>query len=125
VIEGSVSDDAKPFVEIVILGHGGVSTTVAAIVDTGFDAFLTLPPTTIAALRLVHKTDTTIILADETAVRVDLYEGHVAWHGQLIAIEVHEADGLPLIGMSLLGGSRLTIDAVPGGRVEIVPLPDA
>ena len=34
-----------------------------------------------------------------------------------------ETGGDPLIGMALLEGYRLTIDAVDGGRVTIEPIP--
>ena len=34
-----------------------------------------------------------------------------------------DADGGPLVGMSLLYGSRVTLDVVDGGPITIEPLP--
>ena len=54
---------------------------------------------------------------------MDVYDASIEWDGQVRPILVLEADDVPLIGMALLYGSRLTIDVVDGGAVTIEPLP--
>ena len=49
----------------------------------------------------------------------DIHAALIEWHCQLRPVIVHEADGRLLIGMSLLDGSRLLIDAWEGGEVTI------
>ncbi|MBO0700578.1 MAG: hypothetical protein J2P46_19430, partial [Zavarzinella sp.] len=59
------------------------------------------------------------ILADGTECLFLVYEAWVIWDRRLRRILVDEADSDPLIGMSLLDGYRLTVDAREGGKVEI------
>ena len=62
-------------------------------------------------------------LADGSVVNLNSYWVDLLWEGQPRRIVALEADGGPLIGMSLLYGSRVTLDVVDGGPVTIVPLP--
>jgi hypothetical protein len=50
-------------------------------------------------------------------------EAVVSWDGQDRNVMVLEANGGPLLGMSLLYGSRVTLDVVDGGPVTIQTLP--
>ena len=58
-------------------------------------------------------------LADGSVIAVDVYEATVLWDGQARTVRVHSADGDSLVGMALLYGYRLIIDAVNGGQVII------
>lgn len=49
----------------------------------------------------------------------DYHEGRILWHGRELVVAVLASDGDPLLGMALLSGSRLTVDALPGGGVRI------
>lgn len=122
MIVGEVTQDAKPLIEINVYGPLGNVLRVAAIIDTGFDGHLILPTAVISTLQLSLEYDTTTTLATELKTRLNVFSSFVDWHGQLEQIDVLEAEGQPLIGMQLLGGSRLVVDAIPGGRVEISPL---
>ena len=62
-------------------------------------------------------------LADGGMATLGAYEAHVLWHGRPRRVPVYEADGGPLIGMSLLRGSTLTIEVIPGGEVKIAERP--
>ena len=62
-------------------------------------------------------------LADGSVTRLDVYMATVVWHGQPRDVLISQAAGMPLIGISLLEGSRLTIDVVDGGDVTIDELP--
>jgi hypothetical protein len=48
---------------------------------------------------------------------MDLYRVEVMWDGETRTIDALEAGAGPLIGMSLVSGYRLQVDAVPGGEV--------
>nr|MBC8228759.1 clan AA aspartic protease [bacterium] len=52
-----------------------------------------------------------------------VYLAKVLWHNQEREVLVLQADGGPLVGMSLLYGSRVTLDVVDGGDVIIDILP--
>lgn len=57
----------------------------------------------------------------QTAVRVSLtfYEATVDWDGDARRVPVDEAETVPLVGMSLLEGYELTVQAQPGGNVTV------
>ena len=63
------------------------------------------------------------MLADGSVVRLSYFRATVLWEGKPRKIMVLDADGGPLVGMSLLYGSRVTLDVVDGGPVTIEPLP--
>jgi len=67
----------------------------------------------------------TLPLADGAAYSGFAYTGWVRWHDSVSEIEVISVDADPLVGMKLLAGSNLSIDAEPGGTVVITELPAA
>ena len=52
-----------------------------------------------------------------------VYEASVIWDGQVRTIEINESEADPLVGMGLLEGYELKIQAVAGGSVTITALP--
>jgi hypothetical protein len=52
-----------------------------------------------------------------------VYTATVLWHDQPRSVDVLETQNDALIGMSLLYGSRVLLDVVDGGSVDISPLP--
>ena len=46
----------------------------------------------------------------------------VIWDGQLRVIEINASDTAPLVGMALLEGFELRIQAYEGGSVVILPI---
>ena len=93
--------------------------TISAIVDTGNAFHLTLPPYHIRQLALPRQTDRRATLADGSAVYFPAYAGAILWDGQNRAIPILESDSEPLLGMAMLWGSRLVIDAWEDGDVAI------
>lgn len=77
------------------------------------------PPDFIAALGLSWLRRGRAILADGSESIFDIYEATVIWDGQLLTIPVDEADSEPLIGMSLMDGYELTVQAMDGGIVTL------
>ena len=84
-----------------------------------------LPSALIQRLELAPRDEKPVILADGSVANSQTYVGTVDWHGEARRVRVHEVDGRPLIGMSLLRGSRLTVDVMEGGAVAIEPLPES
>jgi len=73
-------------------------------------------------MRLHHESRKSAILADGSLVHFDTYSAEVLWHDEWIVVSVDEADTDPLIGMALLDGSSLHVEARRGGTVTIAPL---
>ncbi len=127
---GAVSADGRePVLPLTLLPLGASvqeGIEIEAVVDTGFDGELTLPRGLIRRLGYPYVGFTRGTLADGSAVRFDYHEGRLLWHGgeerAVVVLATGEA-GDPLVGMALLRGSRLTIDAVPGGVVRVEESP--
>lgn len=92
-------------------------------IDTGYTGFLTLPPETIQELRLPRRGNSLVELAEGSQQRLDQYAARVDWHGQGRVVPALEMPGEPLLGMAMLWGSRLTVDAMEGGAVSIEEIP--
>ena len=92
------------------------------IVDTGFTGWLTLPEAEIPRLGLVRAGSRYSIIASGNEEEFEYYETSVLWHGQLHEIEVFQSIDQPLMGMELLEGSRVSVDAWDGGSVSIEEL---
>ena len=99
---------------------GGDGVEVAVVIDTSFTGHLTLPPGAVRSLSLGERGFVDVELADGGTATLGAYEAFVLWHGRPRRVPVYQADGDPLLGMSLLRGSTLIVEVVPGGTVEIV-----
>lgn len=104
MITGSVNTDYEPIIRIVVCDFDGQVHEQDAIVDTGFNGWLSLPPDFITALGLTWKRRGRAILADGSESVFDTYEAVVVWDRQFLTIPVDEADSDPLVGMSLMEG---------------------
>lgn len=124
---GSVTaDGGEPRLPMVVLGTATEApgrVEIQAVVDTGFDGELQLPPDLVQQLGHPYEGSARGTLADGSVSLFNYHTGRVLWHGAEREVVVVVSDGDPLVGMALLGGNRLTIDAVPGGVVRIEELP--
>jgi len=96
---------------------------VEAVVDSGFTGSLTLPAATVTALGLARQSGGSATLADGSSRPFDIYAAEVEWDGVWRAILVSAIGAQALLGMRLLDGHTLRVDVVPGGIVQITPLP--
>jgi predicted aspartyl protease len=96
---------------------------VDAVIDSGFTASLTLPATTVAVLGLARQSGGGAVLADGSVRQFEIYAADVEWEGVWRPVLVSAIGVEALIGMRLLAGHELRIAVVPGGAVEITPLP--
>ena len=81
-----------------------------------------MPPNAIQRLGLPALGQRSFTLADGAHSLMNAYSGQVFWLKQSIEIVVVQSDGAPLIGMGLLWGSRVTLEAQSGGNVIIEEL---
>jgi clan AA aspartic protease len=119
MIQGTVNADLQPLIQLSITAADGTDHSVEAMVDSGFNGWLTLPPAMTASLQLTWLQRGQAVLADGNTVFFNIYQASILWDGGTLTVPVDEAEGIPLVGMLLLQGYELKIHAVIGGSVEI------
>ena len=123
MITGHVTASREAVISLNVGRPGNQKRKIDAVVDTGFNGFLTLPASLIQELGLVWRRRGRAMLADGSNSVFDIYEATITWHGRPRRIAVDEAECVPLLGMSLLYGCELIVQVTEGGRVAVCPLP--
>jgi clan AA aspartic protease len=123
MITGMVTSFHQATIRLIVRGPTGQTQEIEAVIDTGFDGALSLSPADIAALGLPWRHRGRVLLADGTTSLFDIYEATVLWDGAPRRVAVDTADIDPLVGMRLLDGYELTVQAIVGGQVLIKVLP--
>jgi clan AA aspartic protease len=119
MIPGIVNADFEAIISLSIGDSEGNIYAQDAIVDTGFNGWLSLPPDLIDQLNLKWKRRGRAILGDGSECVFNVYEALVIWDGDYLTIPIDEADSEPLVGMSLMEGYQLTVQVFEEGSVEI------
>jgi clan AA aspartic protease len=114
MITGTVTADREAVIRLAVRDVNGQEYERDALVDTGFDGWLSLPPDFIAALGLRWQRFGRALLADGSATVFDIYEATILWDGQPRTISVYEMDAEPLVGMSLMYGYELVLPVLDG-----------
>jgi clan AA aspartic protease len=122
MITGSVTAHLEATVPLTVEGRDGRTHEIVAVIDTGFDGSLSLPPSLISTLGLPWRRRGRVLLADGSETVCDIFEGTLIWDRARRRLPVDAAETVPLIGMSLLHGYALRIEVVAGGGVAITPL---
>ncbi len=112
----------EAIVQIAVIGDQQKTQGIRAVIDTGFTGSLTLPLIMVADLELTWFTQQEGFLGDGSRRTFDVYRGTVIWDGQLRVIEINASDTAPLVGMALLEGFELRVQAYEGGSVAILPI---
>jgi clan AA aspartic protease len=120
---GTVNTNLDPLIRLTVRDDGGRPHDIEALVDTGFNGFLTLPPPLVAVLGLTWLCRQDGVLADGSVLPFEVYVAKVEWDGQLREVEIDAADAQPLVGMAMMEGSELRIHVVAGGTVTITSTP--
>jgi clan AA aspartic protease len=118
MIRGIV-EDSEARLRLVVMGPDGEEDHIDAVIDTGYDAWLSLPPDAIRNLGLEFRNTDRGILADGSDCIMGVFIARVQWDGRVRRIVVHEMDATPLVGMSLLEGYELRMDVCFHGEVTI------
>ena len=119
MIEGEVNAHYETVVHLPLLDSSGQTRDIEAVIDTGFNGFLTLPPALVSELGLTWLGQKSLVLANGSQDIFDTYGVTVLWDGQSRFVDADEADSIPLLGMAMLVRHNLSIDVEDGGRVVI------
>ena len=130
MIHGVVSTNREATISLVIVNENRQTKLITAVIDTGYTGFLSLPSQIITELNLswtgIDSAEPTLrergTLGDGSEVTFEVYAAKIIWDGEYRDIPINEAETDPLVGMSLLYGYDLQIQAVEGGSVTISPL---
>ena len=96
---------------------------IAFEVDTAYTGALSLMPSDIQVLALPEDESGVVQLADGSSQTLRYFTARIDWDNQSRLVRILELDSDPLLGMGLLWGSRLTVDAMEGGGVSIEEIP--
>ncbi len=119
---GAVSNNCEAIIKVAVGHIGSPKVTVDAVIDTGFTSFLSLPLSMITDLGLPWHYRDVGTLGDGSEVVFEIYKATVIWNGQNQIVDVAASEADPLVGMGLLYGFKLQIEAVEGGLVTIEAL---
>ncbi len=122
MIAGKVTANREAVIELEVVGSNQRKAKIEAVIDTGFNGYLTLPSGLINRLEFHIAGNRRVTLGDGNVVVLDVYLAKVLWHEQEREVLILEAEGGPLVGMSLLYGSRVILEVVDNGAVTIVSL---
>ena len=122
MIVGVVNSELEATLRLTVRGPSGQSRLIKAVIDTGFNGFITLPPVIIDELGFVWKSRTGAILADGSETEFDTYRGILVWNRRRHLIDIDESDTTPLVGTALLANFEMKAQFRAGGKVTIKPL---
>lgn len=108
-----------------LIGPEPQTQRIEAVVDTGFNGYLTLPRSLIVNLRLPFAGHRRGELADGSVVLLHVFLGTIVWHGKPREVLISQTAGGPLVGRSLLEQNRVGFDATEGGILTIDELPQS
>ena len=124
MIEGGVNANYEAVVTLPLRGPSGQKRNIEAIVDTGFNGFLTLPPSYVEELGLAYLGNVRARLADGSEDDFDVYGVIALWDGPPRYVPADEADAMPLLGMALMDSYNLNIDVENGVAFSYRPRAD-
>ena len=123
MINGKVTANKEAVIALEVIGSNRKKEKIEAVIDTGFDGYLTLPSNLSSRLELQLAGSRRATLGDGNVVVLDTCFAKTLWHGQEREVLVLQSDSVPLVGMSLLYGNRLILDVINDGDVAIELLP--
>jgi clan AA aspartic protease len=122
MMHGIVDRNCEATIRLVVGNTNSQRQTIDALIDTGFTGFLTLPLSVISSINLRLYRREAGTLRDGSICIFDVYRGLVIWDGEFREIDINASEATPLVGMSLLYGYRIQLDAIEGGTVTIQSL---
>ena len=111
--------EARISIDIANINSPESGEEISVTLDTGASVYLMLPRETIHRLGLTFLRQTPVEFANDTTQQINVYVAAVSWHRKTHNVPVFESNRQSLLGMGLLEGSRLTVDARAGGDVII------
>ena len=122
MMEGFVNANLEAVVPLSLRGPEGQAREVDAVIDTGFNGFLTLPPALAVDMKFPYVFSSKATLADGSEARFDVVGVTALWDDEARYVETGAVGVDPLVGMSMLQGHDLHMRVDDGGRVAIQPV---
>ena len=119
MIRGTVFPNRQALIAVALLDTAGQFQSFEFILDTGFDGDLSLPAQTIQTLVAVRLSPSIIELADGSRTTAHTWEATALWDGERRTVSIMESEGEPLLGMSLLWGNHIALEAKDFGDLVI------
>jgi clan AA aspartic protease len=119
MITGIVSARREAVLPVVLYDVNGHAQSLNAIVDTGFDDWISLPSAMIVALGLSLSRSGSGVLADGSTAVFDIYEAKIDWDGHVRTVSIYEMNSDPLVGMSLMYGYELFLPILDGATFTL------
>ena len=119
MIEGIVNIRYEAVVALTLQGPQGEARDIEAVIDTGYNGFLTLSTALMMELELPFFGTGRAILANGEEVEFGVHDVTVLWDGQERHVRAAVTGSTPLIGMRLLDRHNLNIEVEIGSRVNI------
>jgi clan AA aspartic protease len=116
---GTVNARLEAILPLRLRGPSGTVELIECVVDTGYTGSLTLPLHAIRALDLTRSSGGRATLADGSIRRFDTYSADIFWNGTWTEIIVSAVGNEALLGMTLIAGRGLWVEAIPSGNVEV------
>jgi clan AA aspartic protease len=102
MILGGVTPEREAVITLRIQASDGTEWEIRAVIDTGFNDYLTLPPALVAELNLPFTAPGRATLADGSTISLNCHRVTVVWGDVLREVIALATDGGPLVGMSML-----------------------
>lgn len=123
MIHGIVTSDYEAVISLVVIGSMGQREPIEAVVDTGFDGWLSLPRSLINELELPWKHQASALLGDGSQCDFDVHGGTILWDRKQRLVSIDASDTTPLVGMRLLEGWEMVLPVRKQSRFVIRRLP--
>ena len=119
MIEGRINDRYEPIISITVTTPEGASREVEAVIDTGFNGFLSLPAELVEELGLPFLYSSRAFLADDRPVTLQTHQATINWDGQSRTVRASASGTTALVGMRLMEQHQLGMDVRREGAVRI------
>ena len=124
MITGTVNASREAILQLVVFNAVRNRHSTDAVVDTGFNGWLSLPKALVESLALPWRRYGRGILADGSESRFNVYEAKIVWDGHARLVPVYQMDGDPLVGMSLMYGYELVLPILDGAEFSLQRIPN-
>ena len=119
MIRGKVTSLKQAVIQLELVGRNGNAMLIDAVVDTGFNGHLTIPVNVAKSSDLQIRETREYQLGNGSLEEFLVYDANLLWDISPRRVGALATDGPTLVGMSMLQGCTIYIDAVDGCIVEI------
>lgn len=123
MITGKITTNREAVISLEVVSYDQRKVSVEAVIDTGFNGYLTLPSDLINQPGFQSAGSRGAALGNGRVVVIGVYLARVLWLGEEREVLALKIDSGSLVGMSLLHGNRVLLEVVDDGSVIIEPLP--